>query len=163
MSCELYTDPVHYFFFLMVCLYMKAVFSLHPPALHLTMQLGHISCARVLLEDSNANLFAVNMKYVCVCVCVYICIYTSIFMIYCFVTIVDRIACTFCPSMPGKMRQPSSVCLNRWHLISQSTSKMPRVIHVSFTFDFPLSRTHTHTHTHTNTCVCLCIEEMICC
>ena len=34
-----------------------------PPALHIAMQLGHMACVRVLLEESHINLLAINMKY----------------------------------------------------------------------------------------------------
>lgn len=37
--------------------------------LHIALQLGHIACARVLLEESDVNLLAINSKYAHVTIC----------------------------------------------------------------------------------------------
>ena len=127
---------------------MKAVFSLHPPALHLTMQLGHISCARVLLEDSNANLFAVNMKYVCVCVCV--CVH-----LYLHVHFYDLLFChnsgQNCLHILSKYARENAAAI--FSLLKQVAPSFPvnkqdaEGYTREFYFQFPsLSLSHTHTH-----------------
>ena len=74
-KCSTVCTKTHVHTYLSLCLFLSLSLSLSlsllllthsprflPPALHMAVQLGHMNCVRVLLDESNVSLRSINIK-----------------------------------------------------------------------------------------------------